>query len=127
MERRLDQRALEAALRLFTGTFVIADKRTQIHKRLLAAERRAETLETLPRWLAGRTAPLEGTDQSPAGLRARFGELVGVRLTADGATRTTIADALQRGRAIPSLFIADNGNLALVTCAGAAPILCSRL
>jgi len=125
---RLDHRALDAALRLFTTSFVVADKRTQIHKRLLAAERRAETLETLPRWLAGRTAPLEGADKSPAGLRGRLGELVGVRLAADGATRTTIIDALERGRATPSLFIADNGNVALVTCAdGEGPILCSRL
>ena len=124
---RLDQRALDAALRLFTASFVVDDKRTQIHKRLLTAERRAETLETLPRWLAGRTAPLEGADKSPAGLRKRMGELVGVRVAADGAARMTIADALERSRTTASVFIADNGNVALVTQVDAAPILCSRL
>ena len=125
---RLDQRALDAALRLFTASFVVDDKRTQIHKRLLTAERRAETLETLPRWLAGRTAPLEGADKSPAGLRKRMGELVGVRVAADGAARMTIADALERSRTAASVFIADNGNVALVTQVdGGPPILCSRL
>ena len=126
-DTRLDQRALDAALRLFTASFVVDDKRTQIHKRLLTAERRAETLETLPRWLAGRTAPLEGADKSPAGLRKRLGEIIGVRVGEDGAARMTIVDALERGRAAASVFIADNGNLALVTSVGGAPILCSRL
>lgn len=121
----VDLRALDAALRLFASTFVVDDKRTQIHKRLLASERRVETLETLPRWIRTRTAPLEGADQSPAGLRARFGELVGIVVDEDGARRTTIAHALERGRARASLFIADSGNVALIT--GAAPVLCSRL
>ena len=121
----VDQRALDAALRLFTSTFVVDDKRTQVHKRLLAMERRVETLETLPRWIRTRTAPLEGADQSPAGLRARFGELVGIVVDEQGARRTTIAHALELGRARASLFVADNGSLALIT--GAAAILCSRL
>lgn len=128
MTDKLDQRAFDAALRLFTAAFVVDDKRTQIHKRLLTAERRAETLETLPRWLAGRTTPLEGADKSPAGLRKRMGELVGVRVGGEGAARMTIAEALERGRTVASVFVADNGNVALVTHAdGSAPTLCSRL
>ncbi|MEO7094454.1 MAG: hypothetical protein ABI175_14460, partial [Polyangiales bacterium] len=113
----LDRHGLAAALKLFVTNFVVADKRTQIHTRLLAAERRLETLETLPRWIAVRTAPLAGADQSPAGLRARFGELLGVRLGEIGATRTTIADALELGRATASVFVADSGNIALITAA----------
>jgi len=125
--RPVDPRGLDAALRLFTQTFVVDDKRTQIHKRLLTAERRVETLETLPRWIRTRTAPLAGADQSPAGLHARFGVLVGVRLGETGASRTTIAHALELGRGVPSLFIADSGNLALITRADGGPLLCSRL
>jgi hypothetical protein len=124
VDTKLDQRALDAALRLFVASFVVDDKRKQIHQRLLTAERRAETLATLPRWLAGRQAPLEGADKSPAGIRKRFGELVGVRIVATGAVRVTIEHALVRE---PSVFIADNGNFALVTPADGAPILLSRL
>ena len=116
---------LDAALRRFTA-FVARDKRKQIHQRLLTADRRAETLATLPRWLAGRTTPLEGADKSPAGIEARFGALVGVRIAADGAARVTIAEALVQGRGVASVFVADNGNVALVTQPDAAPILCSR-
>jgi hypothetical protein len=124
--KSVDRHALAAALKLFATNFVVADKRTQIHTRLLAAERRLETLETLPRWIAVRTTPLAGADQSPAGLRARFGELIGVHLRDTGASRTTIADALDLGRATCSVFIADSGNIALITIASGAPILCSR-
>jgi hypothetical protein len=123
----VDHHGLNAALRLFVASFVVEDKRTQIHKRLLASERRLETLTTLPRWLAGRTAPLEGADRSPAGLRARLGDLSGVHLVAGGAARTTIARALELGRGGPSLFIADSGNVALITGDEGAAILCSRL
>lgn len=121
----VDRHGLAAALRLFVTTFVVPDKRTQIQTRLLAAERRLETLETLPRWISVRTAPLAGADQSPSGLRARFGELIGVHLRDSGASRTTIADALDAGRT-SSLFVADSGNIALITVASGAPILCSR-
>ncbi|MDQ3340559.1 MAG: hypothetical protein M4D80_35830 [Myxococcota bacterium] len=123
----VDPRGLDAALRLFTTTFVIDDKRTQVHKRLVTAERRVETLTTLPRWIRTRQAPLEGADQSPTGLRARFGELVGIVLDEDGARRTTIAHALELGRARVSLFVADNGSVAMITATDAPPILCSRL
>jgi hypothetical protein len=122
----VDHRALDAALRLFVSAFVIEDKRAQVHKRLLASERRLETLSSLPRWLAGLAAPLEGADRSPAGLRARLGDLTGIRLAEDGARRTTIAHALELGRGAPSLFIADSGSVAMITAAGAPPILCSR-
>ncbi|CAN5828586.1 hypothetical protein BH11MYX3_BH11MYX3_02600 [soil metagenome] len=122
----IDRHGLDAALRLFVTTFVVADKRTQIHTRLLTAERRAETLETLPRWIATRTAPLADADQSPSGLRARFGDLAGVRLDATGAARTTIAHALELGRGTGSVFVADSGTVALITLATGAPILCSR-
>lgn len=125
--RPVDPRGVDAALRLFVTTFVVDDKRTQIHKRLLTAERRLETLEALPRWIRTRTAPLAGADQSPTGLHARFGELLGVHLHAAGASRTTIAGALERGRGTPTLFVADSGNLALITRADDAPLLCSRL
>ncbi len=123
----VDRRALDAALRLFVTHFVVEDKRTQIHTRLLAAERRLETLDTLPRWIAVRTAPLAGADRSPDGLRARFGELLGIRLDANAGARTTIAHALELGRTTSSLWIADSGALALITMVSSAPILCSRI
>jgi hypothetical protein len=123
----VDHRGLDAALRLFVERFVIDDKRAQMHKRLLAAERRAETLDALPRWIAATAAPLEGRDQSPAGLRARFGELTGVQLDERGARRTTIAGALELGRGRPSLFIGDTGRIALLTAAEGPPLLCARL
>jgi hypothetical protein len=123
----VDPRALDAALRLFVSTFVVDDKRAQLHKRLLASERRRETLAALPRWLAMAPAPLEGADRSPAGLRARLGDLAGIRLAEAGAGRTTIAHALELGRGAASLFVADNGNLALITAVEGPPLLCSRL
>ena len=123
----LDARALTAALDLFTKTFVVDDKRTQLAKRLATSERRAETLSTLSRWIQTRTAPLEGADKSPAGIRARFGDLTGVLLADDGAQRTTIAKAVELGKQRASLFIADSGSLALITSVDAAPLLCSRL
>lgn len=123
----VEPRALDAALRLFVAAFVVDDKRAQIHKRLLASERREETLSTLPRWIAVAASPLEGADRSPAGLRARLGDLTGIRLAEGGASRTTIAHALELGRGAPSLFIADNGHVALITAAGQPPLLCSRL
>jgi hypothetical protein len=123
----LDHHALNAALRLFVSIFVVDDKRSQIHKRLLASERRLETLASLPRWLASGTAPLEGADRSPAGLRARFGDIMGVRLTEDGASRTTIARALELDRGTSSVFIADSGHVAMITVVDGPPILCSRL
>ena len=122
----LDQRALDAALKLFATTFVVDDTQSHIQKRLGSRERRLETLETLPRWIRTRNAPLEGAEKSPAGLRARFGELSGVHVDEDGARRTTIADALEVARAKPSLFVADNGGVALIT-GSAGPLLCSRL
>ncbi len=121
----VDQHGLAAALRLFVAGFVTADKREQMHKRLLAGERRAETLASLERWIAGRTAPLEGPDRSPAGLQARFGELVGVHLDDAGARRTTIAGALERGRGRTSLFIGDSGRVAMITRPDGPPLLCS--
>lgn len=120
----VDGHGLSAALRLFVTGFVVDDKRAQVERRLLTSARRAETLGTLPRWLAGRTAPLEGADRSPAGLRARFGELVGVQLDEAGAARTTIAGALEHGRQRASVFIADTGRLALITVATGPPLLC---
>jgi len=122
----VDRAGLAAALKLFVTTFVVADKRTQVHTRLLATERRLETLETLPRWIATRTTPLAGADQSPAGIRARFGEVVGVYLAEAGASRVTIADALVLGRGTTSLFVADNGNISMISSSSGAPILCSR-
>lgn len=118
---------LDSALRLFVDRFVVDDKRGQIHKRLLTAERRLETLGTLPRWLAGTAAPLTGRDQAPAGLQARFGELSGVHLDEAGARRTTIAGALELGRGRASLFVGDTGWIALITAADAPALLCSRL
>jgi hypothetical protein len=123
----VDHRALDAALRLFVSIFVEDDKRAQIHKRLLASERRLETLASLPRWIAAAAAPLEGADRSPAGLRARLGDLTGIRLAGAGAGRTTIAHALELGRGTASLFIADTGSVAMITAADAPPLLCSRL
>jgi len=120
-------RALDAALRLFVASFVVDDKRAQLHKRLLATGRRADALAALPRWLSVAAAPLEGADRSPAGLRARLGDLTGIRIAEDGAGRTTIARALELGRATASLFIADSGAAALITAPGAPPLLCSRL
>jgi hypothetical protein len=122
----VDRHGLDAALRLFVAGFVIEDKRTQMHKRLLAAERRLETLVALPRWLAGTPTELEGSDRSPAGIRARLGELVGVHLDAAGARRTTIAHALDLGRAKPSLFIGDAGSVAMITVEAGPPLLCAR-
>ena len=122
----VDRRGLEAAVQLFVNAFVIEDKRAQMRKRLLLGERRAETLGALPRWLAGRTAPLAGVDRSPDGLRKRFGELVGVHVDETTAVRTTIAGALERGRGKPTMFIADSGNVALVTVDDGSAILCSR-
>jgi len=121
----VDRRALEAALELFVKTFVVADKRTQIRSRLLAAERRDETLTTLPRWLT-RAVPLEGADRSPEGSSKRFGEVLGVHLDEASAHRTTISNALALGRSSASLFIADNGNLGVVTVADGSAVLCSR-
>jgi len=123
----LDTRALTAAIDLFAKTFVVDDKRSQIAKRLATAERRSETLTTLSRWIRTRTAPLEGADQSPAGIRTRFGDLSGVLVAEDGAQRTTIANAIELGKQRASLFIADSGNLALITSVDAAPLLCSKL
>ncbi len=123
----VDRHGLDAALRLFVATFVVADKRKQVHDRLLTAERRRETLETLPRWIAVRSAPLVGADQSPAGLRARFDELLGVHLDESRASRTTIAGALDLGRGKASLFIGDAGGVALITVADSSAILCSRI
>jgi hypothetical protein len=118
---------LDSALRLFVGRFVVEDKRGQIHKRLITAERRLETLGSLPRWLTGTTAPLAGRDQSPAGLQARFGELTGVHLDEAGARRTTIAGALELARGRASLFVGDTGWIALITAPAGPPLLCSRL
>jgi phage-related minor tail protein len=122
----VDRHGLAAALRLFVTGFVVADKREQMHKRLLAAERRGETLAALPRWIEGTHVTLEGADRSPAGLQARFGELLGVHLDTDGARRTTIAGALALGRARSSLFVGDAGRIAMITVEAGAPILCSR-
>ncbi len=123
----VERSGLDSALRLFVGRFVVDDKRGQVHKRLLTAERRAETLQTLPRWLAGTVAALEGRDLSPAGLQRRFGEIIGVHLDDRGARRTTIVGALELGRGRPSLFVGDTGWIALVTVAHGPPLLCSRL
>jgi hypothetical protein len=126
-QQPLDHHALNAALRLFVSTFVVDDKRSQIHKRLLTSERRQETLASLPRWIAVGTAPLEGADRSPAGLRARLGDMTGIRLTEDGASRTTIARALELDRGTSTVFIADSGQVAMITVVDGPPILCSRL
>lgn len=121
----VDQHGLNAALALFVGRFVVDDKRTQVHKRLLTAERRVETLGTLARWLAGRVAPLEGAERSPAGLEARVGAQLGVQLDGEGARRLTIAGALERGRSRSSLFIGDSGRIALLTTEEPSELLCT--
>jgi hypothetical protein len=121
----VDRTALGAALRLFVTRFVIEDKREQMHKRLFTAERRAETLVALERWIAGTKTELAGADRSPAGLEARFGAIMGVHLDEAGARRTTIAGALELGRSRASLFVGDSGRIALLTASGGAPILCS--
>jgi hypothetical protein len=123
----VERHGLDSALKLFVAGFVVEDKRAQIHKRLLTAEGRVETLGTLPRWLAGSPVPLVGADQSPAGLQRRFGEVMGVHLDEIGARRTTIAGALDLGRGRASLFVGDTGWIALITVVGGAPLLCSRL
>lgn len=123
----VDRHGLSAALRLFVTQFVVTDKRDQIHKRLLAAERRDETLGTLPRWISGITSELTGTDRSPAGLQARLGEVIGVYLDEDGARRITIVGALDLGRGRAGVFIGDTGRVALILVADGAPILCSSL
>ena len=123
----IDPRGLDAALRLFATTFVIEDKQQQVYKRLLTGERRVETLASLARWIRTRTSPLEGADRSPAGLRARFGELLGIVVGERTANRTTIVGALDLGRNLPSLFIADSGSLAMITASDGPPVLCSRL
>ena len=121
----VDRHALAAALTLFVTRFVVENKREQMRTRLLAVERRSETLVAVVRWLHGTTAMLEGADRSPAGLQARFGELVGVYLDEAGARRTTIANALDLGRARASLFVGDTGRIAMLTSADAPPVLCS--
>lgn len=105
--------------------YVVDDKRTQIRNRLLTAERREETLTTLPRWLV-RSAALEGADRSPAGATKRFGDMPGVHITARAAHRTTIANALALGRTAATLFVADSGNLTVITVADGTALLCSR-
>lgn len=121
-----DADVLDAALTLFVNAFVIEDKRKQMHDRLLTKERRAETLAALPRWIGARTEELAGKDKSPAGIAARFGALTGVHLDASGAKRVEIGKALELGRASASLWIGDNGRIALVTVPGGAPLLLSR-
>ncbi len=122
----VEQKALDAALTLFVKAFVVDDKRKQMHDRLLTKERRSETLVALPRWLSSRTEELAGRDKSPAGIAARFGALVGVHIDAGKARRVTISRALELGRAEASLWIGDNGRIALITmAAGGAPLLIS--
>lgn len=121
----LDRHGLSAALTLFVRGFVIKDKRDQVHRRLLAAERRGETLGTLVRWLQGTRAELAGADRSPAGLQARLGEITGVYLDEKTAQRTTIVGALELGRARAAVFVGDTGRIALVMVADGPPILCS--
>lgn len=123
----VDRHALDAALRLFVASFVVADKRKQVHDRLLTADRRGETLGTVLRWIAGVKTPLEGADRSPAGLHARFGELYGIHLDEAGAGRTTIAGALELARGKRSLFIGDSGRIVLVTDDVGTQTLCSRI
>ena len=123
----IDQRGLEAAVRLFASRFVVADKQAQIAQRLSTAARRRETLAGLTRWLAGSPTPLVGVEQSPAGLEARVGAMTGVYLDADGARRLPIGDALERGRGQAALFIGDTGRLALLMSPAGAPLLSIRL
>jgi hypothetical protein len=124
-DKPVDHKALDAALQLFVKAFVTDDKKKQMHDRLLAKDRRGETLEALPRWVGARTEELAGKDKSPAGIAARFGELTGVHLDERGARRTSIGRALELGRATTTLWIGDNGRMALITVAGGAPILIS--
>ena len=121
----VDLHGLRAALTLFVTRFVIEDKRTQMHQRLLTKERRAETLIAVARWIQGSKSVLEGAEQSPAGLRARFGDVSGVYLDEDGARRTTIDGALDLGRARASIFVGDTGRIAMITAADGPPLLCS--
>ncbi len=123
----IDRHGLSAALTLFVTRFVVKDKRDQIHKRLFTAERRGETLGTLPRWITGLKSELAGADRSPAGLQARLGEVTGVYLDGDGARRTTIVGALELGRGRAGVFIGDTGRVAMILVADAAPLLCSAL
>lgn len=116
---------LDAALQLFVKAFVTEDKRTQMHDRLLTKERRAETLKALPRWISARTEVLAGKDKSPEGISARFGALTGVFIDASGANRIEIGKALELGRASATLWIGDNGRIALITVVGGAPLLLS--
>ncbi len=125
-DRPVDPKALDAALQLFVTAFVVEDKRKQMHDRLRTKDRRAETLEALPRWIGARTEELTGKDKSPAGIGARFGALSGVHLDASGARRVVIARALELGRAGASLWIGDNGRMALITVVGGAPLIISR-
>lgn len=113
-------------MRLFVERFVVPAKQAQLAQRLGTAARRAETLAALPRWLAGAPTPLTGAEQSPAGLEARVGALVGVYLD-DGARRTAIGAALTLGRGKAALFISDSGRLALVFRTDGAPLLSVRL
>lgn len=123
----IDRHGLSAALTLFVTRFVVKDKRDQIHKRLFTAERRGETLATLPRWITGIQAELTGAERSPAGLQARLGEVIGVYLDEDRARRTTIACALDLGRRRAGVFVGDAGRVALVLSADGAPVLCTAL
>lgn len=116
---------LAPALKTFVAAFVTEDKRKQMHDRLLTKDRRAETLEALPRWISSRTEALAGKDKSPAGITARFGALTGVYVDASGAQRVEIGRALELGRATTSLWIGDNGRIALITVLGGAPLLLS--
>lgn len=127
MTQPIDRHGLSAALTLFVTRFVSKDKRDQIHKRLLTAERRGETLGTLPRWIIGIKAELVGADKSPRGLQARLGEVTGVYLDDHGASRTTIASALDLGRARAAVFIGDSGRVAMILVADGPPILCTAL
>jgi hypothetical protein len=124
---KVDPKALDAALSLFVRAFVVADKQKQMHDRLLTKERRVETLEALPRWIATRTEELAGKDKSPAGLAARLGALLGVQVDATGARRVEVARALELARATASLWIGDNGRVAMITIAGGTPILAMTL
>lgn len=121
----IDPKALAAALTLFTSRFVVEDKRDQMHKRLVTAERRGETLVAVERWLHGRHAELEGKDRSPAGIETRFGALSGIYLDDDTSCRTTIRGALELGRGRASLFIGDSGRVALLTRTDQPPVLCA--
>lgn len=121
----MDPKALEAALQLFVKAFVTDDKRKQMHDRLLTKDRRVETLEALPRWISARSEELAGKDKSPAGIAARFGALSGVHLDATGARRVEIGKALELSRSTASLWIGDNGRIALITVIGGPPLLLS--